>query len=46
VHFRYGNAVLHIMLEDLRELGRAMQSVADGVEHSEEDNPSKKGWMQ
>jgi hypothetical protein len=46
VHFHYGNAVLHILLEDLGELGRAMQSVADGVAHSEENDPTKNGWMQ
>jgi hypothetical protein len=46
VHFHYGDAVVHILLEDLGELGRAMQSVADGVEDSEENNPTKKGWVQ
>ena len=28
-HFHYGNIVLHISLDDLREVGTAMQSVAD-----------------
>jgi hypothetical protein len=31
-HFHCGNVVLHIALDDLRDLGVAMQSVADGVE--------------
>ena len=31
-HFHYGNVVLHIALDDLRDLGVAMQSVADGIE--------------
>jgi hypothetical protein len=28
-HFHYGNVVLHISRQDLRELGIAMQSVAE-----------------
>jgi hypothetical protein len=31
-HFHYGNVLLHISLDDLRDLGQAMQSVADRVE--------------
>lgn len=31
-HFHYGNAILHIAIEDLRELGRALEKVADGAE--------------
>jgi hypothetical protein len=47
-HFHYGNVVLHISLDDLRELGIAMQSVADNVKHQEQENSmiSKKGWVQ
>jgi hypothetical protein len=47
-HFHYGNVVLHIAREDLRELGRAMQSVAEGAEHTETDNhlELKKGLVQ
>jgi hypothetical protein len=47
-HFHYGNVVLHIALDDLRELGVAMQNVADGVEWSEQPNfrPLKKGLVQ
>ena len=37
-HFHYGNVVLHISLDDLRELGLAMQSIADGVEPIETDD--------
>ena len=47
-HFHYGNVVLHISLDDLRQLGIAMQSVADNVKHQEQENSimSKKGWVQ
>jgi len=31
-HFHYGNVVLHISRDDLRDLGIAMQSVAEGAE--------------
>jgi hypothetical protein len=34
-HFHYGNVVLHILRDDLRELGLAMQSVADDVASTE-----------
>jgi hypothetical protein len=48
VHFHYGNVVLHIAREDLRDLGIAMQSVAEGAEHAETDHPLelKKGLVQ
>ena len=47
-HFHYGNVVLHIALDDLRDLGVALQSVADGIERSEPDNfaPRKEGLVQ
>jgi hypothetical protein len=47
-HFHYGNVILHIALGDLRDLGVAMQSVADGVERSEPRDfiPLKKGLVQ
>jgi len=47
-HFHYGNVVLHISLDDLRELGIAMQSVADNVAQPEQEasSASKKGWVQ
>ena len=47
-HFHYGNVVLHISLDDLRELGMAMQSVADNAAQPEKEDssPSKKGWVQ
>jgi hypothetical protein len=40
--------VLHISLDDLRELGIAMQSVADNVAQPEQEasSASKKGWVQ
>jgi len=47
-HVHYGSVVLHISLDDLRELGLAMQSVADGVEQPETRNNAgfKKGLVQ
>ena len=47
-HFHYGNVVLHIALDDLRDLGIAMQSVAEGAERAETDNhlDLKKGLVQ
>ncbi len=47
-HFHYGNVVLHISRDDLRELGRAMQCVADGVGNAKtDDHPQlKKGLVQ
>ena len=34
-HFHYGNVILHISRDDLRDLGIAMQSVAEDVARSE-----------
>ena len=47
-HMHYGNVVLHISLGDLRELGLAMQTVADSVERTEtqEHSTLKKGLVQ
>jgi hypothetical protein len=47
-HFHYGNVVLHISRDDLRELGIAMQSVAEGAERAERDHHPelKKGLVQ
>jgi len=45
-HFHYGNIVLHISLDDLREVGTAMQSVADNGTEQENSSASKKGWVQ
>jgi hypothetical protein len=47
-HFHYGNVVVHILLDDLRDLGVAMQSVADTVERAEtsRDFRLKKGLVQ
>jgi hypothetical protein len=44
-HFHYGNVVLHIALDDLRDLGVAMQSVADRIERRNM-MPLKKGLVQ
>jgi hypothetical protein len=47
-HFHYGNVVLHISREDLRDLGIAMQSVAEGAERAliAHDPALKKGLVQ
>ena len=47
-HFHYGNVVLHIALDDLRDLGVAMQSVADGIEGpaAKDFTSFKKGLVQ
>ncbi len=46
-HFHYGTVVLHISLDDLREVGIAMQSVADNAAQPEQESSSglKKGWV-
>ena len=48
VHFQYANVLLHISLDDLRELGMAMQSVAHNAAQPEKENcsRSKEGWVQ
>jgi hypothetical protein len=47
-HFHYGNVILHISREDLRDLGIAMQTVAEGAERALTDNHPdlKKGLVQ
>ena len=47
-HFHYGNVVLHISRDDLRDLGIAMQSVAEGAGRTETDShlDFKKGLVQ
>jgi hypothetical protein len=47
-HFHYGNVVLHISRDDLRDLGIAMQSVAEVTERAEPVNhlDFKKGLVQ
>lgn len=47
-HLHYGNVVLHIARDDLRDLGIAMQSVAEGAEHADAENhlDLKKGLVQ
>ena len=47
-HFYYGSVVLHIARDDLRELGLAMQSVAEGSELTDRENhlEPKKGLVQ
>ncbi|MGZ8495571.1 MAG: hypothetical protein ACXWWP_06685, partial [Candidatus Binatia bacterium] len=37
-HFHYGSVVLHIACDDLRELGLAMQNVAESNELSETES--------
>ncbi len=47
-HVHYGNAVPHVLRDDLRELGLAMQNVAKGIEQPEPADTSeiKKGLVQ
>ena len=47
-HLHYGNVVLHISREDLRDLGIAMQRIAEGRERALAENHRelKKGWVQ
>ena len=47
-HFHYGNVVLHISRDDLRDLGLAMQRVAESAGHtdSEEQQERKRGLVQ
>jgi hypothetical protein len=46
-HFHYGNVILHISRDDLRELGIAMQNVAESAERDATDNfDLKKGLVQ
>jgi hypothetical protein len=32
VHFQYGNATLHILVADIRDLGNALQRIAERLE--------------
>jgi hypothetical protein len=47
-HFHYGNVILHISRDDLRELGLAMQNVAESAERAATANQLdlKKGLVQ
>lgn len=46
-HFHYGNVVLHISREDLRDLGIAMQSVAERADALTDNHLDlKKGLVQ
>jgi len=46
-HFHYDTVALHISLDDLREVGIAMQSVAGNAAQPEQESSSgsKKGWV-
>jgi hypothetical protein len=47
-HVHYGNVVIHVLREDLRDLGLALQNVAEGSEHLVHENVGelKKGSVQ
>ena len=47
-HFHYGNVVLHISRDALRDLAHAMQCIADGAEQAKTDDhpPLRKGLVQ
>lgn len=48
IHFTYGNATLHILVADLRDLGMAMQKMAGELKPSSVDpnDIRKKGLLQ
>jgi len=46
VHFYYGNVTLHISLQDLQELGMAMQRMAQGLESQNGGDGKKKTLLQ
>jgi len=48
IHFHYGTVILHIALEDLRDLGAAMQRIAEGVAEAtfQHSHASKKDLVQ
>jgi hypothetical protein len=47
-HVQYGNVIVHILREDLRDLGLALQSIADGADEPEQQELAdfKKGLVQ
>ena len=47
-HVHYGNVVLHVLRDDLRELGLAMQNVAEGIAQLKPEDISEveKGLVQ
>ena len=47
-HFHYGNVILHVLRDDLRELGLAMQSIAEGTKLTDTEShiELKKGLVQ
>ena len=47
-HVHYGSVVLHVVRDDLRELGVAMQNVAEAIAQPEPEDVSelKKGLVQ
>jgi hypothetical protein len=38
IHFIYGNATIHIWLGDLRDLGMAMQRIAEGLQQATQNS--------
>jgi len=49
IHLIYGNATVHIWVGDLRDLGMAMQTIAEGLEPKSSQNGSdtkKNGLLQ
>ena len=44
VHFHYGNATLHILVEDMRDLGNALQKLAERLQSqpSQDGNGTKR----
>jgi hypothetical protein len=46
IHFYYGNATLHILVRDVRELGMAMQRMAERLESQNGADGKKKALLQ
>jgi len=49
IHLIYGNATVHIWVGDLRDLGMAMQTIAEGLDPKSSQNGSdtkKNGLLQ
>lgn len=42
IHFTYGNATLHILVEDIRNLGKALQQLGETLKSPNSGNEEKK----
>ncbi|HEV8342171.1 MAG TPA: hypothetical protein VGR30_07355 [Candidatus Binatia bacterium] len=46
VHFTYGNATLHILVEDLQDLGMAIEKMAKDLKSQDKSDGQKKDLLQ